>query len=127
MQVTSSHAMRIGAACTRVWLRWARTCAQVPLREFMAERGAYSGAGTRLLEVAGGTGRFATFLKASLCSPLDPHLEGAAKSCSCSPCMHAEGHSSCLTRLMPLRGSSLFSVLQKQTKRSGPCKLEWAS
>ena len=38
----------------------------VPLREFMAERSAASGAGTRLLEVAGGTGRFATFLKASL-------------------------------------------------------------
>ena len=34
----------------------------VPLREAMAER-ASSGAGTRLLEVAGGTGRFATFIK----------------------------------------------------------------
>ena len=35
----------------------------VPLKEFMAERPA-SGRGTRVLEVAGGTGRFATFLKA---------------------------------------------------------------
>ena len=34
----------------------------VPLKEFMAERPA-SGRGTRVLEVAGGTGRFATFLK----------------------------------------------------------------
>ncbi|CAL8463579.1 g3113 [Coccomyxa elongata] len=34
----------------------------VPLRAFMAGRGA-DGAGTRLLEVATGTGRFATFLK----------------------------------------------------------------
>ena len=37
----------------------------VPLREFMAGRSANSGAGTSLLEVAGGTGRFATFLKVS--------------------------------------------------------------
>jgi len=51
----------------------------VPLAAFMAGRGrAPDGAGTRLLEVAAGTGRFATFLKVRtmlpLCWPAFPAL-----------------------------------------------------
>lgn len=49
----------------------------VPLAAFMAGR-APDGAGTRLLEVASGTGRFATFLKVRVpccltAGPLSPH------------------------------------------------------
>jgi hypothetical protein len=47
----------------------------VPLKEFMAERAA-SGRSTRVLEVAGGTGRFATFLKVLPPVPL-PFRAGA--------------------------------------------------
>jgi hypothetical protein len=79
-------------------------CTQVPLREFMAERGAYSGAGTRLLEVAGGTGRFATFLKASLrlfpsslSSALDLHLKALCRPAPASLGCMQKRSPSCLT------------------------------
>lgn len=37
----------------------------VPLKSFMDRKGSVDGSGLNLLEVAGGTGRFATFVKVS--------------------------------------------------------------
>ena len=39
----------------------------VPMRDFMRSKGSSNGSGMRLLEVACGTGRFATFIK--VCTP----------------------------------------------------------
>ena len=41
----------------------------IPLKEFMDARGSTDGAGLSLMEVAGGTGRFATFVKVRLTKP----------------------------------------------------------
>ncbi len=43
----------------------------VPLRDFMLSQGSADGAGMQLLEIGSGTGRFATFVKASMI-PLQP-------------------------------------------------------